>query len=222
MNKRRAVGILLIFVLVTTSFLTVWHIKTREVKVPKFEPDRYLYDNGGMLNSEEENVITGLLHELDVKTNAKLLVVTIKDLSNTTIEEYTDKIFEECLLDKTSIFSGYENALLVFNKKTNEVMLKATPGLNDVLTEERFAYIRRKYFDVNVANKDYAMAVKDTSHVVTFLIADKYDADITNVRFKNPYSGNSFLTFGIIFGVMLMCMISLIVLYNARREKSNA
>lgn len=217
MNKRRGVGILLILALVTVSFFTVWwSIKSQGVKVPKFDPDKYLYDKGRMVNKEDEEVITGLLRELDVETEAKLLVVTAKSLPNTKIEEYADKIFEEWRLDKISTLSEYENALLVFNKKTNEVVFKVTSGLKDVLSEERFTDIRRKCFEPNIATKDYNMAVKDTAHVVTFLIADKYDADITNLRFKNMY-GNPFLEFGIIIGALIICLSTLVFLLNKDR-----
>lgn len=216
MNKRRGVGILLILALVTVSFLTVWYTQTREVKVPKFDPDKYLYDKGRMVNKEDEEVITGLLRELDVETDAKLLVVTVKNLPNTTIEEFADEVFEDWELDKLSIMSKYENALLVFNKKTNEVALKVTSGLKDVLSEERFTDIRRKRFEPSIATKDYNMAVKDTAHVVTFLIADKYDADITNLRFKNLY-GNPFLEFAIIIGALIICLSTLVFLLNKDR-----
>lgn len=218
MNKRRMVGILLILALVMVSLLTVWYTQTRETKVPKFTPGKYLYDNGRMVDREEEKVITGLLQELDMETNAKLLVVTVKSLPNTTIDEYADKVFEEWMLDKISILSERENALLVFDKKTDDVMLKSTSGLNDVLTEERFESVKRRCFDTKISEKDYADAVEDTSRAIVYSIAKKYDADIINLHFTSLY-GNPFLEFGIIFGVLLISMFSLIILYNKGATK---
>ncbi len=217
-NRRRVVGFLLILTLLTVPFLTLWYIHSLETKVPKFTPGKYLYDDGRMSDREDEKVITGLLQELDMETNAKLLVVTVRRLPDMTIEEYTDKIFEKWMLDKVSILSERENALLVFDKKTDDVILKATSGLNDVLTAERFETVKRRCFDTNISEKKYAEAVEDTTRAIVYSIAKKYDADIINLHFTSLY-GNPFLEFGIIFGVLLLCMFSLVVLYNKGATK---
>lgn len=213
MSKRRVVTIFLILAIAFSSVMLIC-IPNQKAKVPSLKSDTYIYDNARIVEGEDEEIINSLLLELDMKTDAKLLAITVKSLPKTTAEEYAEKVFKEWSLYKFSEDNNYENALLIFNKKEKEVFLKTTSGLSEI----PFDKIRRKCFDNHIDKGDFAEAIDDTTKTVAYAINNNYDADITNLHFSGPYVGNPFLELGLIIGTLLICLAVLVLLLNKDRN----
>lgn len=216
MKKRRVVAILIVLVVAVSCLVLCLH--NNRYKVPSLKGDQYIYDQAGMVSKEDESFINGHLKELARKTEATLFVVTVKCPSKMSLEEYATKIFDEWGLEKLSTLSEYENVVLVFDKKTKDVAIKVTFGLNDSFSDKRFRAIRYNCFEPYLAEKDYSKAVKATSFAVLYSIADEYDVDITYLHITSPY-GNSFVELVIIFGGLLVCLSFLIFLLNKSKTK---
>lgn len=216
MKKRRVVTILIVLV-VAVSCLVLCLYNSR-LKVPSLKSDQYIYDQARMVSKEEESFLNGYLKELARKTEAKLFVITVRCPSNMSLEEYAGKVFDEWGLEKLSTLSTYENAVLVFDKKTKDVAIKVTSRLSDALSDKRFQAIRHNCFDPNLTDKNYSEAVEDTSFAVLYSIAGEYDADIIYLHITGPY-GASLIEVVIIFAGLMICLSLLIFLMNKNKSK---
>ena len=147
---------------------------TQKILVPKVLKDTYVYDQGDFISNDQEDVINNLLIQLEEKTTVEFVVVTIPNLNNLTIEEYSVKLARELGLGKSDQNNGI---LLLVSKTDAKVRLEIGTGLQGVLTDSVSGRILDKFFVPSREKENYDDACFNTVNAVINYIADSEEYD---------------------------------------------
>lgn len=207
MNKRYFWVVISLVLVVCIATILVVNL-SGGIKMPELKDGKYVYDMAHIIKNDDESALNSFMEELHSKTNVPLYVVTVKNLNE--VDEYAEKVFAEWRLESLSPISQQEFALIVYSKKTNEAALKTTSDLADLFEESKFAQIVSYY----KSKTDNCSDELNGAAIATgYVIASKYDADITNLRSVSPYE-TSYVEFGVIIVAIMGSLCCLIFLLN--------
>jgi uncharacterized protein len=106
-------------------------------------PLRYVVDLAGMVDDATENSLNGYLQELEQKTTAQLIVLTIKSLEGQPIQDFSMKIAH----DKWKLGQkGKDNGVLFLISKTDrKYRIEVGYGLEGVLPDSMVGSLGRNF-----------------------------------------------------------------------------
>ena len=105
------------------------------------EPARefFVNDFADQLSQDTENRIINLGRQLEEKTGAQVVLVTINSLNGQDIDEYRNKLFEKWQIGKKGEDNG---VLIVFARAERQLGIEVGYGLEGALPDSRVARIR--------------------------------------------------------------------------------
>ncbi|MFH1715102.1 MAG: TPM domain-containing protein [Elusimicrobiota bacterium] len=95
-------------------------------------PDSYIVDDAGLINSEDKIFLNQLITELKTKSGAEAAVVTINSLEGNSIEGYTVDLFEKWGIGKKGEDNGI---LLLIALQERRIRIEVGYGLEGVITD---------------------------------------------------------------------------------------
>ncbi len=152
MKARKIFGIFLVLCLIAMPV-------TAEVVAPT--RDFYVYDGAEVLSSETENYIITTNRELQSKTGAQIVVVTIPSLEGNSLEEYATELFRQWGIGDKEKNNG---VLLLCALEERQFRVEVGYGLEGDLPDGKTGRMQDEY-------------------IIPLLKEDKFDAGI-----KNGYS----------------------------------
>lgn len=199
---------IVLFALVFFTTLTV----SADIYIPSVKNTIYVYDSAKMLSTETVNRVNYMMEELEAKTEAEVLVVTVPSLDGYDIESYANRLFNTVGIGTKEDNNG---VLLLIAQNEYRVRLEIGVGLEDVLTDSVSGRILDDYFVPYRANSDYDSAVIYASTAVANMLANHYgvtlsstDPDIKIVVHSTLY----YIIFDIICGSVFLAIIILLVI----------
>ena len=205
--------LLLMLVLICFGYLSGCDSKTKEIYVPEVKADIYVYDKGEIISNEIKKKTNDLLDELESKTSAEVVVITVPDLNGYDIESYANKLFNKLGIGKNTDDNG---VLLLISRDDKRVRLEIGRGFESLLTDSVSGRILDDYFVPYREKGDYDKSVDQTTQAVCKYIADESGVflsgisdSVSNSVVESKEEESSINLFLII---MLMIIIVLVVL----------
>lgn len=159
-------------------------------------------DYANILNSNEERSIEVMLDELEKKTSAQVVLLTIDTLDGDTIEDYSIRLTEQkgWKIGQKGLDNG---VILLISMKERKLRLEVGYGLEGALTDLKSSYIIRKLIVPGFKSGKYYQGILRGLTTVSGIISKEYDIPSEDLKkFKEKKSENpgiSFIIFLVIF-----------------------
>ena len=159
-------------------------------------------DYANILNTSEEHNIELMLEDLEKKTSAQVVLLTIETLDGDTIEDYSIRLTEQ--KDWKIGQKGLDNGvILLISMKERKLRLEVGYGLEGSLTDLKSSYIIRKLIVPGFKSGKYYQGILRGLTTVSGIISKEYDIPPEDLKKfkekKNENQGVSFIIFMIIF-----------------------
>ena len=203
--KRPLFTVALIFSLLTVSMGFA-------VEIPGM-PEHYVVDLADMIESGVEQRLNGYLQELEQKTGAQMIVLTIESLEGASIEDFSITVAH----DKWRLGqAGEDNGLLLtVSVGDRKYRIEVGYGLEGTLPDSFVGEVGRNYMVPYFKKGDYGTGIFSAAVVLVNAIAKEYDVAITGMpKIKRPSryvsrkktSGPFSKLFSILFVIFLIYM----------------
>lgn len=146
-------------------------------ELPAVPPD-YVVDLAGILDPDMEFALDGYLHELEQKTSAHVVVLTLDTLYGQDINSYSLQIAKRWKLGQ----KGKDNGLLiVFAMKERKYRIEVGYGLEGILSNGRVESIGREAIVPYFKNGEYPKGVAEAVMAIAGVIAKAQGKDLITV-----------------------------------------
>jgi uncharacterized protein len=147
----------------------------RPTNIPKM-PKKYVVDLAGIINEAVKNRLDGYLQELEQKTTAQLVVLTIKDLGGESIEDLSIRIAN----DQWKLGQkGKDNGVLfLIALKDQKYRIEVGYGLEGVLPDSLVGSLGRNLLVPYFRKGDYSDGIFATTLAMANIIAKNYGVKI--------------------------------------------
>ncbi len=172
-SMRRSTAILaaLLLLLVVSSHAS-------GVKVPA-RPDRYVMDLAGVVDKTVETKLSGLLQELEQKTGAQFVILTIQSLNGEAIEDTAIRIaHDQWKLGQKGKDNG---VLLLIALKDRKYRIEVGYGLEGVLPDSFVGSAGRNYLVPYFKKGDTSTGVYATAAAIAQKIAEDSGVTLTGL-----------------------------------------
>jgi uncharacterized protein len=180
---------------------------------PPAMPRDYVVDLAGVLSSDVQNRMNAYLQELEQKTGAQVVVLTVQSLDGQSIEEFSFNTKEQWRLGQKGRDNGVLITLAIQDRKYR---FEIGYGLEEVLPDSMVGTIGRQYLVPYLKEGDYNKAIYAATIAVANTIAAHEGVEISGMPRLMPAQGTGggqpvslFQT--VIFGIMLLAAIILFI-----------
>ncbi|MGA7143525.1 MAG: TPM domain-containing protein [Desulfobacterales bacterium] len=190
----------------------------RPANIPE-KPQTYVVDLAGIVNDTVKHRLNGYLQELEQKTTAQMVVLTIPDLGGDSIEDLSITIAN----DKWKLGQkGKDNGVLFLVAfKDKKYRIEVGYGLEGVLPDSLVGSLGRKLLVPYFKKGDYSDGIYATTLAVANIIAKHYGVKIEGMPVveysRQPASrGNSPSLFSSIIAVLFFIILGILFVRNPR------
>ncbi len=178
---------------------------------PPAVPHDYVVDLAGVVPPEIQARLNAYLKELEQKTSAQVLVLTVQSLDGQSIEEFAFNTKEQWKLGQ----KGKDNGVLIaVAVKDHKYRLEIGYGLESVLPDSMVGTIGREYLVPYFKKGDYGSGIYAAAIVVANAIASHEGVQITGMpgvrQSRGDYSSRPLGAFQtvvvIIFGIIAVIL----------------
>lgn len=175
-----ALTIILILSLGVVSFASTLPPASGTTAVPPDKPEHfdYVQDFAGILSVKDKEKISSLGREIDEKTKAQVVVVTVNSLGGTPIEMYANQLFRSWGIGDKEKNNG---VLLLINKenmlnnKSGRVRIEVGYGLEGAIPDGKAGRILDNYVLPYWSQKQYSMGITQGYMAVAGEVAKEYN-----------------------------------------------
>lgn len=176
MKLKSSLAGLIILIASTTAFA---------VALPE-RPASYVVDLAGVVEDRAELRLSGLLQELEQKTTAQVIVLTVDTLDGIPIEDYSLQVAEKWKLGQKGVDNG---VLVVFAIRDRKYRFEVGYGLEGLLPDSLVGSIGRQYVVPYFKKGDYTNGVASAALAVAGIIAEDRGVEITGMPRLGPGRG---------------------------------
>jgi uncharacterized protein len=145
---------------------------------PPTVPRDYVVDLAGVVPEELQTRLNGFLKELEQKTTAQVLVLTVQSLDGQSIEEFAFNTKEQWRLGQKGKDNG---VLLVVAVKDHKYRFEIGYGLESVLPDSLVGSVGREYLVPYFRKGDYGSGIYAAAVVIANTIASQEGVQITGM-----------------------------------------
>ena len=149
-----------------------------KIPIPTVKEDVYVYDEDNIIDDDVEDEINGILVDLEEKTEAEFVVITVEDLQGYEIEDYANELFNTLGIGKDNEDNG---VLLLISRSDERVRLEIGRGLEGCLNDAKCGRILDDYFVPYRESDNYTEGTELTVEAVLNVLADEYNVQIRGV-----------------------------------------
>ncbi len=175
---RRRFSRLIVTVLMTSAVATVGYAKA---SLPR--PTRYVADYASVINASDERSLNGILQELEQKTGAQYIVLTVQTTEGVTIEQFALEHAEKWKLGQ----KGKDNGMLfVLAAKDRKYRFEVGYGLEGFVTDLYCGRVGRDVLVPYLKRGDYSQGIHQANLRVVGQIAAKAGVTLTGMPKLKP------------------------------------
>lgn len=205
MKRRFFLVILTVFMLIGSQFFHIAECKGNEIHIPEPRSGVYVYDEGAIFDTSIATQLNTILTNLEKATGVEFAVISVKDLSGKTIEEYSITVANKLGIGKKDKNNGI---LLLISKPDKRVRLEIGRGLEGILNDSKCGRILREFFVPHRENGDYDKAALLTTQAVVNVISADAKTSVDGVDTSiAPKEGMSTLE-----NILVLILILIIIL----------
>ena len=218
MFSRKSLIVLSIFLIVFSSQMACGDLFASPADDWPAKPARYVTDRAEMLDDRNETALNGFLQELEQKTGAQFVVVTVDTLAGESKEGYALALAEHWKLGQ----KGKDNGLLfLVAKNERKYRFEVGYGLEGILPDSYLGTVGRQRFVPLMKQGKSGEAILVASITVVQNIAEKAGVEISGMpKLRRLKRGNWTGLIGPAF--FFMIFMSSIVGGIARRSRYGA
>lgn len=178
-KMNRVLGGLLVFA--AAALMVLSPVEAAPQAPPKPAKFDYVYDYAGLLDRETAATISSLGRELDGKTEAQLVVVTVASLGDSTIEDYANTLFRSWGLGSREKNNG---VLLLVNKenllagKPGRVRIEVGYGLEGAIPDGKAGRILDFYVLPRWEQQNYSEGILQGYLAIAAEVANEYQVTL--------------------------------------------
>ncbi|MEJ2655843.1 MAG: TPM domain-containing protein [Desulfobacterales bacterium] len=205
--------------LITAVFICFLFVSSgRPANIPQM-PKQYVVDQAGIINDTVKNRLDGYLQELEQKTTAQLVVLTIKDLGGESIEDLSIRIAN----DQWKLGQkGKDNGVLfLIALNDRKYRIEVGYGLEGVLPDSLVGSLGRKLLVPYFKKGDYSDGIFATTLALANIIAKHYGVKIQGMpaleyRTQPSTRGSPAGPFSTIIAVIFFIIMGILFVRNPR------
>ncbi|MBI5642680.1 MAG: TPM domain-containing protein [Deltaproteobacteria bacterium] len=146
---------------------------------PPASPGDYVVDLAGVLDGKTKSGLSALLRELEEKTTAQVVVLTVKNLQGESIEGFSISMVEKWKLGQKGKDNG---ALIAISLDDRKYRFEVGYGLEGALPDSLSGSIGREYLVPNFKRGDYATGISLASIEIARLIAKSHGVELDGLK----------------------------------------
>ncbi|TLD41675.1 MAG: Beta-propeller domains of methanol dehydrogenase type [Candidatus Jettenia ecosi] len=181
-------------------------------------PQRYVEDRAGIVSDTIERNLNGYLQELEQKTGAQLIVLTINTTGDIPIETYAIELATKWKLGQKGKDNG---ALVVIAKDDRAYRIEVGYGLEGTLPDSFCGTVGRTYFVPNFRKGNYGEGIYQGVVIIVHKIAEEHGLRITGMpniaELRKKARGRENPLFSLVFLLILLPFI-LSYFFNRRQN----
>lgn len=191
--------------------INIFSIKALAIVKPT--SDFYVNDYANLLDTDTENYIIHMNQELYDKTGAQIVVVTVPNLGEDSLEEYATKLFRSFGIgDKTK----NNGVLLLLALEERQFRVEVGYGLEGRLNDAKTGRIQDKYIIPYLKNNYWKDGIRNGFNAVLQEVLEEYNISIENVETVNREVDNTNLITRIIKDICLIFTISFMLGFTTK------
>lgn len=128
-------------------------------------------DNAGFLSSQQKAQLERDLRQLEERTSAQLVLLTIPSLQGEALEDYSMRVAETWGLGQEDLDNGI---LLLIAQREKKLRIEVGYGLEHIITDLKAGYIIRNVITPRFSRGDYFGGVRDGMSALSGLIDDQF------------------------------------------------
>ena len=179
LNKSKKIVCLIIVIMIL--------LQVKTFAVVSQTNDFYVNDYAKILSSETEEYIINTNIELQKKTGAQIVVVTVSSLGGQSIEEYATELFRKFGIGDKNKNNG---VLLLCSTGDRLFRIEVGYGLEGRLTDGKTGRIQDKYIIPYLKNDNYNEGIKNGFSAVLQEVCKEYNISISEAQ--KPEEGQDF------------------------------
>lgn len=171
--------------------------------------DFYVNDYANLLSSDTKNYIIRANKQLNARTGAQIVVVTIPTLGNNSLEEYATELFRKFGIGDKSKNNG---VLLLLALEERQFRIEVGYGLEGILPDAKTGRIQDEYIIPYLKQNNWDDGIKNGFSAVLQVVANEYDVSLNSDSVSPVKADNSssYSPLSSIFRVWIFPFISLI------------
>ncbi len=174
-----------VFIITVSSLLFV-SFALAKAQIPKKPVENlYVFDYADLIDSSDEEEMRALAKEIEDKSKAEIVVVTVESLGSYTIEEYANELFNSWGIGDKELNNG---VLILVNKenllsgKRGRIRIEVGYGLEGAIPDGKAGRILDEYAIPAFENKEYSKGIRDTFLAVASEVAKEYGLKIEELQ----------------------------------------
>lgn len=169
-------------------------------------PKTFVTDRADIIESATEQRLTGLLQELEQKTTARIIVLTVNSTDGQDIHQFA---FERADQWKIGPNQSSASVLVVVAVKDRKYRIEVGYDWEGILPDGYVGQVGRDYFVPHFQAGRYGQGIFEVTAVLAQTIAQEKGVTLTGMpKLTMPSSNRSFLPFGgAIFPILLLLML---------------
>lgn len=175
--------------------------------------DFYVNDNAGILTTTTKQYIMNTNVELERKTGAQIVVVTVKSLDGMSIEDYANQLFNSWGIGDKNKDNGL---LLLCSYSDRKFRVEVGYGLEGKLPDGKTGRIQDEYIIPYLKEDKFDEGIKNGYSAFLQEVADEYGVTITGSEQAVPKGVSFQLTETILYIGMMLFFIFISIYFRGR------
>ncbi len=174
-------------------------------------PSQYVVDLAGVVDDATKARLDSSLRELEEKTTAQMVILTVPSLNGESLEDLSLRTAEKWKLGQ----KGKDNGVLfIIAMQERKYRFEIGYGLDRVLPDSLVGSIGRSYLVPNFRNGDFSKGIADTAFAIINTIAAAEGVTLTGTPVPERSYSNRQHKIGLFHGlVLLFLLIAAVILF---------
>ena len=178
--------------------------------------DHRVHDFANLLSPADRQALEKLSFDVDQKTTAEIVVVTVNSLDGQPVEDYSHELFDKWGIGKRKANNG---VLLLVAPNERRMWISTGYGVEALLTDALSGEIRDKHIIPYFKRQDFAGGIKDGANAIaTVLLADpaaaRGDPNSGPVLARTARSRAIFASYAVASTAIVLFIVGLIVIWK--------
>ncbi len=162
----------------------------------------YVNDYANLLSDEVEKSIINVNKQLESQTDAQVVVVTVENLENQSLEEYATDLFRSFGIGDKEKNNG---VLILVAKEERQLRIEVGYGLEGALPDGKVGRIEDEYMIPYLKEENWNEGIQNGFNKIIEVLCEEYNIQIDNVE-ATPYENQESIM-SIVFYIVLMFVI---------------
>jgi uncharacterized protein len=189
---------------------------------PKPTSISYVYDYGDIIDEVHESEIRQIAAAIDKETKAQIVVMSVNDLDNMVLEEYSLKVLRDWGIGDKKLNNG---VLILVNRhnllegRSGRIRIEIGYGLEGAINDAKAGRILDTFAIPAFESSEYSQGIRDTFLAVSTEVAKEYGINPEDLGISGDYSSGK--ERGISAGLLLAIIIFVLIIIRLTRSRNN-